>query len=243
MKPAKVKASRNRKSFSRNRTHIGQQRRRARTISTCSDLTPGSPVEPVEPPSNEAPEGEAPAAPEPEAVSAQPPESSPPHSSSPAPDRTRTGSGKNFKTKKVQPRFRFHNMATLPSQAGTSLVFPAALCERVGGGEAAGARRSENPGTGPREAPQNQQRPRSPGHAAERPTGHGLLPAGLQHAQTLRPLLIALPGQPQPHHARSPHREAAFQRAGRSPAHHWVLQEGRSSCLRAHTKCVWTFLF
>lgn len=120
MKPAKVKASRNRKSFSRNRTHIGQQRRRARTISTCSDLTPGSPVESVEPPSNEAPEGEAPAAPEPEAVSAQPPESSPPHSSSPAPDRTRTGSGKNFKTKKVEPRFRLHNMATLPSQAGTS---------------------------------------------------------------------------------------------------------------------------
>ncbi|CAG02398.1 unnamed protein product [Tetraodon nigroviridis] len=100
LKPAKVKASRNRKSFSRNRTHIGQQRRRARTISTCSDLTPGSPIEPVEPPSSEAPEGEAPAAPEPETVSAQPAESSPPPSSSPAPDRTRTGSGKNFKTKK-----------------------------------------------------------------------------------------------------------------------------------------------
>eukprot|EP00066_Takifugu_rubripes_P022334 XP_011611600.1 PREDICTED: histone-lysine N-methyltransferase 2E [Takifugu rubripes] len=100
LKPAKVKASRNRKSFSRNRTHIGQQRRRARTISTCSDLTPGSPLEPTEPPANEAPEGEPPTAPEPETVSVQPPESSPPQSSSPAPDRTRTGSGKNFKTKK-----------------------------------------------------------------------------------------------------------------------------------------------
>lgn len=113
MKPAKVKASRNRKSFSRNRTHIGQQRRRARTISTCSDLTPGSPVEPVEPPSNEAPEGEPPTAPEPETVSAQAPETSPPHSSSPAPDRTRTGSGKNFKTKKVHLSSCFQSSTTL----------------------------------------------------------------------------------------------------------------------------------
>ncbi|KAM3588200.1 uncharacterized protein V6R79_023892 [Siganus canaliculatus] len=99
LKPAKVKSSRNRKSFSRNRTHIGQQRRRARTISTCSDLPPGSPVESVEPPVSEAPEGEAPAAPEPEAVPSQAPDASPPHSSSPAPDRNRPGS-KNFKTKK-----------------------------------------------------------------------------------------------------------------------------------------------
>uniref|UniRef100_A0A7N8Y8G2 Lysine (K)-specific methyltransferase 2E n=1 Tax=Mastacembelus armatus TaxID=205130 RepID=A0A7N8Y8G2_9TELE len=58
--PAKVKGSRNRKSFSRNRTHIGQQRRRARTTSACSDLTPGSPAESVEPMTNEAPEGEPP---------------------------------------------------------------------------------------------------------------------------------------------------------------------------------------
>lgn len=100
LKPAKVKGSRNRKSFSRNRTHIGQQRRRARTTSACSDLPPGSPIEPVEPPASEAPEGEAPAPPEPEAVAAQAPESSPPHSSSPAPERHRAGS-KNFKTKKV----------------------------------------------------------------------------------------------------------------------------------------------
>ncbi|XP_071359066.1 inactive histone-lysine N-methyltransferase 2E isoform X6 [Trachinotus anak] len=99
LKPAKVKGSRNRKSFSRNRTHIGQQRRRARTISTCSDLPPGSPAESVEPLTNEAPEGETPTAPEPEAISSQAPDTSPPHSSSPAPDRNRTGS-KNFKTKK-----------------------------------------------------------------------------------------------------------------------------------------------
>ncbi|TKS90753.1 Histone-lysine N-methyltransferase 2E [Collichthys lucidus] len=99
LKPAKVKGSRNRKSFSRNRTHIGQQRRRARTISTCSDLQPGSPIESVEPLSNEAPEGETPTAPEPEVISSQAPDTSPPHSSSPAPDRNRTGS-KNFKTKK-----------------------------------------------------------------------------------------------------------------------------------------------
>lgn len=101
LKPAKVKPSRNRKSFSRSRTHIGQQRRRARTISTCSDLTPSSPIEPVEPLSSEAPEGETPAAPEPDTLASHVPDSSPPHSSSPAPDRNRTGS-KNFKTKKVE---------------------------------------------------------------------------------------------------------------------------------------------
>ncbi|XP_047245495.1 inactive histone-lysine N-methyltransferase 2E isoform X2 [Girardinichthys multiradiatus] len=99
LKLAKVKPSRNRKSFSRNRTHIGQQRRRARTISTCSDLTPSSPAEPVEPPASEAPEGEIPSAPEPEVIPSHVPESSPPHSSSPAPDRNRTGS-KSYKTKK-----------------------------------------------------------------------------------------------------------------------------------------------
>ncbi|KAM9845540.1 inactive histone-lysine N-methyltransferase 2E isoform 2-T2 [Aulostomus maculatus] len=99
IKPAKVKGSRNRKSFSRNRTHIGQQRRRARTISTCSDLPPGSPAESVEPLTNECSEGEPPTAPEPEAIASQAPDTSPPHSSSPAPDRNRTGS-KNFKTKK-----------------------------------------------------------------------------------------------------------------------------------------------
>lgn len=101
LKPAKVKGSRNRKSFSRNRTHIGQQRRRARTISACSDLPPSSPAESVEPPASEAPEGEeTPPPPEPEAICSQAPDCSPPHSSSPAPDRNRSGS-KNFKTKKV----------------------------------------------------------------------------------------------------------------------------------------------
>ncbi|TNN63189.1 Histone-lysine N-methyltransferase 2E [Liparis tanakae] len=99
LKPAKVKSSRNRKSFSRNRTHIGQQRRRARTISTCSDLAPGSPTESVEPLTSEAPEGEMLTPPEPEAILDEAPDSSPPHSSSPAPDRNRMGS-KNFKTKK-----------------------------------------------------------------------------------------------------------------------------------------------
>uniref|UniRef100_A0A4W6C530 Lysine (K)-specific methyltransferase 2E n=1 Tax=Lates calcarifer TaxID=8187 RepID=A0A4W6C530_LATCA len=102
LKPAKVKGSRNRKSFSRNRTHIGQQRRRARTISACSDLPPGSPAESVEPLTNETPEGETPTAPEPEAIASQAPDTSPPQSSSPAPDRNRTGS-KNFKTKKPAP--------------------------------------------------------------------------------------------------------------------------------------------
>ncbi|XP_058481621.1 inactive histone-lysine N-methyltransferase 2E isoform X3 [Solea solea] len=96
LKPAKVKSSRNRKSFSRNRTHIGQQRRRARTISTCSDLPPASPTESVEPLTNDVSEGDTPTAPEPEAIFAQAPDSSPPHSGSPAPERQR----KNFKTKK-----------------------------------------------------------------------------------------------------------------------------------------------
>uniref|UniRef100_A0A8D3CLP4 Lysine (K)-specific methyltransferase 2E n=1 Tax=Scophthalmus maximus TaxID=52904 RepID=A0A8D3CLP4_SCOMX len=82
--PAKVKGSRNRKSFSRNRTHIGQQRRRARTISTCSDLQPGSPTESLEPPTNETMDGgETPTALEPEAMDSQAPDCSPPHSSSP----------------------------------------------------------------------------------------------------------------------------------------------------------------
>ncbi|XP_038153005.1 inactive histone-lysine N-methyltransferase 2E isoform X3 [Cyprinodon tularosa] len=99
LKPAKVKTSRNRKSFSRSRTHIGQQRRRARTISTCSDLTPSSPAEPAEPPASETPERETPCAPEPEAIPSHVPESSPPQSSSPAPERVRTGS-KSYKTKK-----------------------------------------------------------------------------------------------------------------------------------------------
>ncbi|XP_074872796.1 inactive histone-lysine N-methyltransferase 2E isoform X2 [Carettochelys insculpta] len=40
---AKVNRAKQRKSFSRSRTHIGQQRRRHRTVSTCSDIQPSSP--------------------------------------------------------------------------------------------------------------------------------------------------------------------------------------------------------
>ncbi|XP_036375947.1 inactive histone-lysine N-methyltransferase 2E-like isoform X1 [Megalops cyprinoides] len=77
---AKVSRSKQRKSLSRSRTHIGQQRRRARTISTCSDLPPASPGECPEPPENEPP-----APPEPEPLPPNPPDATPPHSSSPAP--------------------------------------------------------------------------------------------------------------------------------------------------------------
>ncbi|NWJ09087.1 KMT2E methyltransferase, partial [Crypturellus undulatus] len=41
--PAKVNRAKQRKSFSRSRTHIGQQRRRHRTVSMCSDIQPPSP--------------------------------------------------------------------------------------------------------------------------------------------------------------------------------------------------------
>ncbi|XP_004702658.1 inactive histone-lysine N-methyltransferase 2E isoform X1 [Echinops telfairi] len=41
--PAKVNRTKQRKSFSRGRTHIGQQRRRHRTVSMCSDIQPSSP--------------------------------------------------------------------------------------------------------------------------------------------------------------------------------------------------------
>ncbi|CAL9682850.1 unnamed protein product [Knipowitschia caucasica] len=99
LKPAKVKSSRNRKSLTRNRTHIGQQRRRARTISTCSDLPPSSPAESIEPQINDAPEGELPCAPEPEVLSVLAPDASPPQGNSPAPERCRSGS-RSFKTKK-----------------------------------------------------------------------------------------------------------------------------------------------
>ncbi|XP_034374714.1 inactive histone-lysine N-methyltransferase 2E isoform X1 [Arvicanthis niloticus] len=40
---AKVTRAKQRKSFSRSRTHIGQQRRRHRTVSMCSDIQPSSP--------------------------------------------------------------------------------------------------------------------------------------------------------------------------------------------------------
>ncbi|EHB08953.1 Histone-lysine N-methyltransferase MLL5, partial [Heterocephalus glaber] len=41
--PARVNRAKQRKSFSRSRTHIGQQRRRHRTVSMCSDVQPPSP--------------------------------------------------------------------------------------------------------------------------------------------------------------------------------------------------------
>ncbi|XP_072003305.1 inactive histone-lysine N-methyltransferase 2E [Engystomops pustulosus] len=41
--PAKINRTKQRKSFTRSRTHIGQQRRRHRTISNCSDVQPSSP--------------------------------------------------------------------------------------------------------------------------------------------------------------------------------------------------------
>ncbi|XP_031438272.1 inactive histone-lysine N-methyltransferase 2E isoform X2 [Clupea harengus] len=86
---AKVSRSKQRKSFSRGRTHIGQQRRRARTVSTCSDLQPGSPSDLLEPLSadpGEVLEGPPIAAPEPEVAMPQcTPEASPPYSGSPAP--------------------------------------------------------------------------------------------------------------------------------------------------------------
>uniref|UniRef100_A0A673H4N2 Histone-lysine N-methyltransferase 2E-like n=1 Tax=Sinocyclocheilus rhinocerous TaxID=307959 RepID=A0A673H4N2_9TELE len=64
LKPAKVSRNKQRKSFSRNRTHIGQQRRRARTVSACSDLPPSSPGDTLEPLTTETHDGESPSAPE-----------------------------------------------------------------------------------------------------------------------------------------------------------------------------------
>uniref|UniRef100_A0A8C1ME33 Lysine (K)-specific methyltransferase 2E n=2 Tax=Cyprinus carpio TaxID=7962 RepID=A0A8C1ME33_CYPCA len=64
LKPAKVSRNKQRKSFSRNRTHIGQQRRRARTVSACFDLPPSSPGDTLEPLTTETHDGETPSAPE-----------------------------------------------------------------------------------------------------------------------------------------------------------------------------------
>ncbi|XDV25192.1 hypothetical protein PO909_029149 [Leuciscus waleckii] len=85
LKPAKVSRNKQRKSFSRNRTHIGQQRRRTRTVSACSDLPPNSPGEALEPLTAETLDGEMPSAPEVEAPPPHAPDTSPPHSGSPAP--------------------------------------------------------------------------------------------------------------------------------------------------------------
>uniref|UniRef100_A0A6J0U3U7 Inactive histone-lysine N-methyltransferase 2E isoform X1 n=2 Tax=Pogona vitticeps TaxID=103695 RepID=A0A6J0U3U7_9SAUR len=68
--PAKVNRAKQRKSFSRSRTHIGQQRRRHRTVSMCSDIQPSSPDVEVSSQHNE-PENAVPAA-EPETETAVP---------------------------------------------------------------------------------------------------------------------------------------------------------------------------
>ncbi|KAL0195864.1 hypothetical protein M9458_009436, partial [Cirrhinus mrigala] len=78
LKPAKVSRNKQRKSFSRNRTHIGQQ-------SACSDLPPSSPGDTLEPLTTETHDGETPSAPEADAPPSHPPDTSPPHSGSPAP--------------------------------------------------------------------------------------------------------------------------------------------------------------
>uniref|UniRef100_A0A671R6X2 Lysine (K)-specific methyltransferase 2E n=1 Tax=Sinocyclocheilus anshuiensis TaxID=1608454 RepID=A0A671R6X2_9TELE len=72
LKPAKVSRNKQRKSFSRNRTHIGQQRRRARTVSTCSDLLPSSPGDALEPLTTQTHDGETPSAPEADAPPGSP---------------------------------------------------------------------------------------------------------------------------------------------------------------------------
>ncbi|XP_072566088.1 inactive histone-lysine N-methyltransferase 2E-like isoform X3 [Paramormyrops kingsleyae] len=86
MKPlAKVSRSKQRKSLSRSRTHVGQQRRRSRTASTCSELPPASPADCQEAPPPEPVEIQPPAVPEPETPAPNPPDASPPPSDSPAP--------------------------------------------------------------------------------------------------------------------------------------------------------------
>ncbi|XP_062853091.1 inactive histone-lysine N-methyltransferase 2E isoform X2 [Trichomycterus rosablanca] len=85
-KAAKVIRNKQRKSFSRNRTHIGQQRRRTRTASACSDQAPPSPGETQEPqPMPDAQDVETGASPEAEAppVLNSEADASPTHSASP----------------------------------------------------------------------------------------------------------------------------------------------------------------
>ncbi|XP_060759790.1 LOW QUALITY PROTEIN: inactive histone-lysine N-methyltransferase 2E [Neoarius graeffei] len=83
-KAAKVSRNKQRKSFSRNRTHIGQQRRRTRTASACSDPPPASPGDALETQlMAETQDGETGAVPETEAPPTHPPDAtaSPPHTS------------------------------------------------------------------------------------------------------------------------------------------------------------------
>lgn len=99
----------------------------------------------------------------------------------------------------------------------------------MGGGEAAGPWCSTDTRTSPREATENKQQPWSARHAAKCLTRHDLLSASLQHAQTLRPILVPIPGEPQPHHTWSTNRETTLSRAARNANNHWLLQEGTSS--------------
>nr|XP_055046619.1 inactive histone-lysine N-methyltransferase 2E [Misgurnus anguillicaudatus] len=99
LKPGKVSRTKQRKSFSRNRTHIGQQRRRSRTVSSCSELPPNSPGDGLEShDSAETHDGEMPLAPEIDVPPSHAPDASPPQSSSPAP--ASRGGQKYPKTKK-----------------------------------------------------------------------------------------------------------------------------------------------
>lgn len=131
LKPAKVSRNKQRKSFSRNRTHIGQQRRRTRTVSACSDLPPNSPGEALEPLTAETLDGEMPSAPEVEAPPPHAPDTSPPHSGSPAP-ACRSGQ-KYPKTKKVEfLPISFHKMhvtAVCCEFYNCVFSFPTALSE------------------------------------------------------------------------------------------------------------------
>ncbi|XP_058841467.1 inactive histone-lysine N-methyltransferase 2E isoform X5 [Acipenser ruthenus] len=85
--PAKVSRNKQRKSFSRSRTHIGQQRRRHRTISTCSDLAPGSPGEGGDTPAEQREADPSTPLPETEAEPGGQPESIAPEAC-PAPSKT-----------------------------------------------------------------------------------------------------------------------------------------------------------
>ncbi|KAE8616330.1 hypothetical protein XENTR_v10008773 [Xenopus tropicalis] len=75
--PAKINRTKQRKSFTRSRTHIGQQRRRHRTISTCSDIQPSSPDVEVVPQQIET---------ENNAVPEEPPNESSPHNTEEVPE-------------------------------------------------------------------------------------------------------------------------------------------------------------
>ncbi|XP_054843794.1 inactive histone-lysine N-methyltransferase 2E isoform X2 [Eublepharis macularius] len=69
--PAKVNRTKQRKSFSRSRTHIGQQRRRHRTVSLCSDIQPSSPDVEISSQHNEPENAALSAEPEPETTVAE----------------------------------------------------------------------------------------------------------------------------------------------------------------------------